>query len=311
MRIGLAAVVATVCSAALAATDNEFLNSFQGRQERAKTFAFAERPAVEKMGDGYTVRFAAKAACDATVAIVDKDGRIVRHLASGVLGKNAPWPFKQGTLEQEIAWDGRDDRGKPVADVSTCKVKVGLGLTARYDRSLGWSPGMSMMRVGIATDREGRLYVLDGSFSEWMGATTFSCRVFDRDGRYLRQIAPPMAHVAGKAATMGWNKTAWGATVPRAVAGYHGVTLTSNYVMGNRVVRQTPVVTPDGRFAFVTPTDHRSRDRWLVMINGRDGSVAPGDQVLIDKDSKILGRGGPLHMALSPDGKWLDRKSVV
>jgi hypothetical protein len=279
-------------------------NSYRGRQQRAETFEFGAKPTIEKKGDGFVIRFATKAACDATVMILDKDGRIVRHLASGVLGKNAPAPFKQGTLEQELAWDGKDDFGKAV-DRSTCQVKVGLGLTARYDRSLGWSPGQSLTRVAIATDRDGRLYVLDGSFAEWAGATTFSVRVFDRDGKYLRQIAPPPSTSAGKAATMGWNQTAWGATVPRANPGYHGVSLTSDYVLGNRVVRQTPVVTPDGRFVFLTPTDYKRRDRWLVMVDGRDGTVASGDRMLIDKGAKLFGRGGPVHMALSPDGKWL------
>jgi hypothetical protein len=50
----------------------------------------------------------------ATVAVVDMDHKIVRHLASGVLGENAPCPFEQGTLPQRIEWDGKDDFGAPV-----------------------------------------------------------------------------------------------------------------------------------------------------------------------------------------------------
>jgi hypothetical protein len=298
-----------LCMGAVCAADDA--NPYTGRMERENVFEFAEQPKVERRGDpstgsgqgAYVISFASKGACDATVAIVNAEGRIVRHLASGLLGKNAPWPFKQNSLAQAIEWDGKDDFGKPAP--AGCRVKVGLGLQARYDRSLGWSPGKSLTRVGIATDRDGRLYVLDGGLIEWMGITTYSCRVFDRDGKYLRQIAPPPATSAGKVTTMGWNKTTWGATTPRSVPGYHGVTLTANYTFGNRVVRQTPVVTPDGRFVFVTPTDHSYRDRWIIRVDGRDGTVKSDDCVLIDKGSAVLGRGGPLHMALSPDGQWL------
>ena len=35
-----------------------------------------------------------------------------RHLAAGLLGKNAPRPFKKDSLSQELEWDMRDDAGK-------------------------------------------------------------------------------------------------------------------------------------------------------------------------------------------------------
>jgi hypothetical protein len=41
------------------------------------------------------------------------------------------------------------------------------------------------------------------------------------------------------------------------------------------------------------------------MVNGRNGRAGRGDRVLLDKGGKIFGRGGPLHMGVSPDGKWL------
>lgn len=71
-------------------------NPYKGMQERQETFEFATKPAVTKKGDGYVISFASKAACDATVAVVDTKGTVVRHLASGVLDLNAPAPFAQG-----------------------------------------------------------------------------------------------------------------------------------------------------------------------------------------------------------------------
>jgi hypothetical protein len=34
---------------------------------------------------------------------------VVRHLASGVLGSNAPAPFQKNSLKQKIYWGGRND----------------------------------------------------------------------------------------------------------------------------------------------------------------------------------------------------------
>ncbi|MFW6158976.1 MAG: hypothetical protein ACOC8E_06420, partial [Planctomycetota bacterium] len=76
--------------------------------QRADVFEFAERPAVTVDGDRVTITFRAKDYCDATVAIesaietVGGRPKIVRHLASGVLGKNAPAPFRKNTLRQLI-----------------------------------------------------------------------------------------------------------------------------------------------------------------------------------------------------------------
>jgi hypothetical protein len=55
------------------------------------------------------IRFAVKDACDATVAVTDAKGRIVRHLGSGMLGPNAPVPFLKNSLAQTLVWDGKDD----------------------------------------------------------------------------------------------------------------------------------------------------------------------------------------------------------
>jgi sugar lactone lactonase YvrE len=316
----LAAMMTLVMLAGSGWAEESGLNPFAGRQEAEKVFEFAAKPVVKKQGDPsagsgqgkYVISFAAKAACDATVAIVapstnPAQEKIVRHLASGVLGKNAPWPFKQGSLEQTIEWDGKDDFGKPAP--AGCRAKVGLGLQARYDRSLGWAPGKAAARVGIAVDRDGRLFVLDGSTGEG-GGVSYSIKVYDREGRYLRQIAPPMAHVAGKAATMAWNKTAWGTLAPSTTGGYHGTTITKNYNIGTLAVRQVPVVTRDGRFVFVTPSNRTQSFRQLIMVSGADGAVPADGIVTIDKGFKIFGKGsphnnGPLYMALSPDEKWL------
>src|SRR5581483_11849035 len=62
--------------------------------KREDVFEFSRDPRCQKTGqDQYEITFAAKGHCDVTVGITDKDGKIVRHLVSGVLGPNAPEPF--------------------------------------------------------------------------------------------------------------------------------------------------------------------------------------------------------------------------
>ena len=82
--------------------------------KREAVFEFTERPSVTRDSDRVTIAFESKGFCDVTVAVEDESGRIVRHLASGVLGSNAPEPFRKGSKRQTIVWDGKDDQGRYV-----------------------------------------------------------------------------------------------------------------------------------------------------------------------------------------------------
>ena len=60
--------------------------------KRESVFEFTEKPVITRNGDTITIGFTTKSLCDVTVAVEDAQGRIVRHLASGVLGPKAPEP---------------------------------------------------------------------------------------------------------------------------------------------------------------------------------------------------------------------------
>jgi hypothetical protein len=79
------------------------------RVDRAAVFEFKEKPTLRLDGDRATIRFETKGFCDAAVAIENTQGRVIRHLACGVLGANAPEPFQKGSLQQTLVWDGKDD----------------------------------------------------------------------------------------------------------------------------------------------------------------------------------------------------------
>jgi len=129
-------MIAVVLLATVAAGSD--LDEFKVKREQV--FEFERKPVVAIDGDRVTIAFTSKAYCDVTVAIEDADSKIIRHLASGVLGKNAPGPFQQNLLKQTIVWDGKDDQGKYVDDKDSIIVRVSFGLKPQFEKSLYQSP---------------------------------------------------------------------------------------------------------------------------------------------------------------------------
>lgn len=166
------------------------VNEYKGIQDREEVFTFTQKPAVTKEGAKWVITFASKGKCDATVAILGPDGKIVRHLASGVLGVNAPYPFQQGSLVQKIEWDGQDNQGKPAP--TGCKVKVGLGLQAKFERDImGSRHDLTIREAEFWTSEgaDGKLYVV--SAAKKRGVVVG--RVFEKDGTPVRTFWPPAA----------------------------------------------------------------------------------------------------------------------
>ena len=64
----------------------------------------------------------------------------IRHLASGVLGPNAPEPFAKNSKAQTIVWDGKNDQGRYVEEKDEVVVRVSLGLKRQFERALFWHP---------------------------------------------------------------------------------------------------------------------------------------------------------------------------
>ena len=198
--------------------------------KREGPFEFAQKPRVTRDGDKVTITFTSKASCDATVAIENTEGQIVRHLASGVLGKNAPAPFKKNSKAQTLVWDGKDDAGKYVDDKDSITVRVSLGLKPRFERTLFWSPKKrsTVHTPLVAASPEG-VYVYDGGAVDHL-------RLFSHDGEYVRTAYPFPAASVGK--IEGLRRHAFphdGKTLPLK-GGFHQATLLpggSNYNIKN------------------------------------------------------------------------------
>jgi hypothetical protein len=163
-------------------TNADDLDEF--RVKRQDTFAFASKPQVKWSGDRVTIEFTSQAYCDATVVIEDRSGRIVRHLASGVLGDNAPVPFQRGSLHQTLVWDGKDDLGRYIDDKQLLTVRVSLGLKPQFERTLFWSPHKRLANACplLAATKEG-VYVFEGRGSDHV-------KLFGHDGDYRRTVYP-------------------------------------------------------------------------------------------------------------------------
>jgi len=189
------AAALTPAPAAPAADLDEF------KVKRQAVFEFAEKPAVTRQGDRVAVAFATRGDCDVTVAVEDATGRIVRHLACGVLGPSAPPPFRKNSRRQRLIWDGKDDRGAYVDDKDSVVVRVSLGLRARFARSLFWSPAKRWSEKAplVHAAPEG-VYVFDH------GRGASQLRLFDHKGDYVRTVYP---FGAGKIETfkdLHWHK---------------------------------------------------------------------------------------------------------
>jgi hypothetical protein len=127
------------------------------------------------------------------------DGRILRHLASGVLGDNAPAPFRKGTKRQSLTWDGKDDQGRYVDDKDNCVVRVALGLRARFERTLLWTP---YKRISQATKPV--IKACPEGVLLYEGQIYDSVRLFDHDGTYVRTVYPFPADKVTRVPDLHW-----------------------------------------------------------------------------------------------------------
>ena len=185
-------VRATVCCLMFSVLTAVFVSS-QDRQRAASVYKFTKKPAVERKQDRVLISFAVKEYCDVTVAIEDKKGTILRHLASGVLGSNAPEPFQKNSKSQEIVWDGKDDQGRYVAqnekEYAGIRIRVSLGLKAQMERTLFWSPKKRPSRnktylfSPVVCPVEDGVYVYDGGMGDHL-------KFFDHSGNYVRTVYP-------------------------------------------------------------------------------------------------------------------------
>jgi DNA-binding beta-propeller fold protein YncE len=268
---------------------------------------FTKAPAATTADGKTTVTFAVSAPTDVEVAILDAKGKVVRHLAAGAIGAGAQRavPLQVG-LVQSIAWDGKDDAGKPVKGA---KVRVRLGLGAAFDKIIGWSGQNTDPPRSMGCGPDGTLYVLHGHAFYGHRQTTL-ITAFDRDGKYLRQVFPgPGGLPAEKREGWPWMKLDDGAEVPVI---QHVLTRSINpgaYFGGGGELGNV-AATNDGRLVVLSGcattvgtlikyADVRGGRRLLIL--NTDGSVPKNFLGPVVVNSRVGGKG---YVAVSPDSKF-------
>lgn len=137
---------------------------------------FTNKPVAKRINGKVKMTFTVSAPTDVEVAMLGADGKVIRHLAAGVLGgKKAPPPPLKPGLSQSITWDGKDDLGKTASGV---RVRARIGTRVKFGRLIGGDPYRIGQIMSLATDEKGRLHVssFKGSVGQNMGTCCGSSR---------------------------------------------------------------------------------------------------------------------------------------
>jgi DNA-binding beta-propeller fold protein YncE len=264
---------------------------------------FVSGPKVERVGERLVVSFAVNRPTDVEVAVLSADGKVVRHLAAGVLGgmKAPPPPLAPG-LSQRPAWDGKDDLGNP-ASGGPFRFRVRAGMSVTFGRMIGESPytgsvvGMPYRAPvnGLVVDAAGNLFVklmsTVGSHGN-SGLWPWHLRQFDRNGQYVRTLLPyPPSTDPARAGGFTLLATPGGQFTPANRTSLYPVF----YSLGNEIVGRPA----DNQIVFVH-SEHRRLNFFAL-----DGSNRVRTVSWFGEKAKV---GCPawldVQVALSPDGKF-------
>ena len=264
--------------------------------------AFAAKPAAAKAGDKVRIEFAADRETDVAVYVLDAQGKVVRHLAAGVLGAKAPEPLKPG-LSQSLEWDGRDDAGKPAVG-GPFKARVALGLRPTFDRMIGYNPAEMDTVRSLATGPDGTIYVHVTSFGFGSGSSHGRILAFDRGGKYLRTVAPYPADLPEeKLKGIKRIEIAPGVRVPFV---HNAETRALVPGLGGEPGMHRFVVTRDGRLILSGEMGIARTSTYCRLVSLKtDGSI-PAEGLL----GPGFGRTSPPSLALAPDGKTIYASGV-
>jgi hypothetical protein len=293
------AAPAALCmlSLCLAATAPVFAEDWEGPKlkpvAREESFEFDAKPTVKNAGkDRYEISFSVKARCDVSVVVEDKENRVVRHIVCGVLGPNAPEPFKKDSLSQTVVWDGKNDLKKYVAAPETHTVRVSLGLNPAFDRVLNWHPkdaGGQSRFGGIVADKDG-VYVLNlGHYGR------YQLRAYDHDGNYKRTLSPFAADKFNTPELKTPMRTVEdGRVVP---------VLTGRGILAPATVANLGVIAAGGgKIALFTSGYRDQRTLLRLRADGSSGGESMAGQIIRAGISTL---SGSMFAAMSHDGKWV------
>jgi hypothetical protein len=139
-------------------------------------------PDIEKKGDKVTISFTVSEKTDVEVAILDANGKVVRHLAAGIAGADKAAPPLKPDLSQVLEWDGKTDF-KEKAEGGPFKVRVRAGTGVKFGIYIGAEPNNFGAVEGVAADEDGNIYMIGSRGASNQMAMTL--RVCDNAGNKI------------------------------------------------------------------------------------------------------------------------------
>lgn len=266
--------------------------------------AFVQQPIVTREDGVVKLKFALDKPTDVEIAVVDGEGKVIRHLAAGFLGGATPPPVPLGpSLEQVLVWDGKNDDGVAVA-VTDVKFRVRSGMSVRYGRTIGGDPATGIVGDisyraplnGLVADTDGRVLVLMASHVGSHGNSglwPWHLRRFSKDGKYVKTVLPYAASSKPEqAAGFELIERSDGSLTPSNYNSLYPVLFNFGDEIANRL-------TPDGRVVFVN--SHR---KTVTLFNPKDGSVE-SRPMWVAKGKPVFPAWLNVQVATSPDGRSL------
>ena len=264
------------------------------RSGAAGEVRFTAGPNARSQGKRAVITFTVSTPTDVAVSVHDAKGTVVRHLAAGVLGANAPAPLKKNSLGQSLAWDFKDDYGGKLP-AGPYAVRVGLRLKPAFDRMLGYDPGTIGVLRGLVVSPEGELFVLNLASHLHINFGSPVCQVFDRGWKYKRTIMPyQRTCFPEKVKPFGILDLGEKGRYPFL----HHNQLKCIYPFTAQAVQQQMAVTSDGRLILVMRV--KGKGAVLVAVDAKDGG-APDTGAFGPAFGKEMTANGCL--ALAPDGE--------
>jgi NHL repeat len=260
--------------------------------------AFRTKPKVTQQDNDWVIAFSASKATAVEVAILDTQGKVLRHLAAGMLGDNPPPPLKQG-LAQAITWKGKDDLGRPAP--AGCSVRVRLGSKAAFGKALFYQPGISFSPRAVSVGPDKLLYVL---MEHGQTKSTFLLQAFTKDGKYVRTVMPYPANLeAGRLVGLPRIKLPDGRMLPMIqLANFRDL-----YPISTGMRPQAMPITSKGTIVLVNASKTHNagtRPHHLLLVSA-DGGIPDGLKYVGPPASAERLSHGYCWAALSPDEKWI------
>lgn len=148
---------------------------------------FTVQPSLTNEGGKWVARFGLDKLVDVEVLIVAKtDSTVVRHLAAGLLGANAPEPLLKDSLTQRLEWDGKNDDGIVIGNPGDMTLRIRAGMGVRYMTSAAGSPYSFWNQNGLYVAPDGYLYI----YGQSNGNKSMALRQYDGDGNYIKTVFP-------------------------------------------------------------------------------------------------------------------------